>query len=145
MRKLTTLVFAAAVTACGGGGADSPTGTNPGGQSPTFDIALSGATLSVQQGATSPGILITVTRGGGLTAISDLSVEGAPAGVTALLTPASVASGVTSSTLVIVAGATAVPGPTNLIIRAKSAGLADKTAALSLTVTPAPSVGGFTL
>jgi hypothetical protein len=145
MRKLMTLVFAAAVTACGGGGSDSPTGTNPGGQTPAFDIALSGAALSVQQGATSPGILITVTRSGGFAANVDLSVEGTPVGITALLTPASVASGVTTSTLAFVAGASAVAGTTNLTIRAKGAGLADKTASVALTVTAAPFVGGFTL
>ena len=150
MRKLVTFVCAATfVAACGGGGSDSPTGTNPGTnpgtQTPTLDLAISGATVSVQQGATSGAVTLTITRGGGLTASVDLSVEGTPAGITPVLTPASVASGATSSVLTFVAGATAAVGTTNLTVRAKAAGVADKTAAVALTVTAAPAAGGFTL
>jgi hypothetical protein len=145
MRKLGTIAFAAALAACGGGGNDSPTGTNPGTQTPTLDLAISSATISVQQGSTSQGLTLSITRGGGLTASVDLSVEGVPAGVTPILTPASLASGVTSSILTLVAGSTTAPGTTNLTIRAKATGVADKTAALALTITAAPQPGGFTL
>ena len=145
MRKLVTFGLAAAVAACGGGGSDTPTGTNPGTQTPTLDLAISGATVSVQQGATSQGLTLSITRGGGLTANVDLSVEGAPAGVTPVLTPASLASGATSSVLTLVAGSTATVGTANLTIRAKATGVADKTASLALTVTAAAAPGGFTL
>lgn len=144
MRKLVTFGLAAAVAACGGG-SDTPTGANPGTQTPTLDLAISGATVSVQQGATSTGLTLTITRGGGLTANVDLSVEGAPAGVTPVLTPASLATGATASVLTLVAGSTATVGTANLTIRAKATGVADKTASLALTVTAAPAPGGFTL
>lgn len=145
MRKLVTFVFAAALAACGGGGTDSPTGTNPGTQTPTLDLAISSATVSVQAGSTSQGLTLSITRGGGLTANVDLSVEGTPAGITAVLTPASVPSSATSSILTLVAGSTTAAGTANLTIRAKATGVADKTVALALTVTAAPAAGAFTL
>src|SRR5215207_3945790 len=130
MRKLITVILAAGLTACGGGG-DSP--TNPGGgQTPTLGLALSGSAVSIQQGANAP-VTVTITRGGGLSASVDLSVEGAPAGVTATFAPASLGSSVTSSTLTIAAASGAAAGTTNLTIRAKSTGVADQTGALAVT------------
>jgi hypothetical protein len=139
MRKLMTVVLAAAVAACGGGGGDdTPTGTTP-----TLNLALSGSALSVVQGASNT-VTATITRGGGLTANVDLSIEGAPTGVTASFNPASLSSSVTSSTLTITAAAGAAAGTTSLTVRAKSTGVSDQTATLALTVTAA-SAGGFTL
>ena len=109
-----TLVLAATVAACGGGGDDTPTGTTP-----TLDLAISVSTLTVQQGGSGTAT-VTITRGGGLTANVDLSVEGAPTGVTTTLTPASLGSGVTSSSLSVNVAAGAAVEERRMIVRAKA-------------------------
>jgi len=143
MRKALVIVAAAAaLAACGGGGDDAPTGT--GGQTPTLSLSLSPTTLSVAQSG-SGTVGVTIARGGGLTANVDLSIEGAPTGVTGTFSPASLANGVTASTLTLNASSTATAGTANVTIRAKSTGVSDQTATVALTVTAASSGGGFTI
>jgi hypothetical protein len=143
MRKALAVLIAVGLAGCGGGGDDSgPTGT--GGQTPTLALSVSPATLSVQQSG-SGTVAITITRGGGLTANVDLSVEGAPTGVTGAFSPASLANGVTSSTLTLSASSTAAAGTSTVTVRAKSSGVSDQTATVALTVTAASSAGGFTI
>jgi hypothetical protein len=100
--------------------------------------------VSVQQSGSNT-VAITVARGGGLTANVDLSIEGAPSGVTGSFSPASLANGVTSSTLTLNASSSAAAGTSTITIRAKSTGVTDQTASLALTVTAGTAAGGFTL
>lgn len=153
MRKLM-IAFMVAVAACGGGG-DSPTATTPGGTTPggttptptpTLDMSLSVSSISVQQGA-SGTVAVTIVRGGGLTANADLTIEGAPAGVTASFSPASLTGSVLTSTLTLNAASTATVATTGLTVRAKATGVTDKTAPLSLAITAATvtPAGSYTL
>jgi hypothetical protein len=129
-RLMTAVAVAATVSACSGGDG----GTEP---TPTIDIALSAATLSIVQGANGT-VNLTLTRGGGFTEAVAVTVEGAPAGVTATAAPASIATGSTSSVITIAAGGTAAPGTYNLTVRATGTGVTAKTAPVALTVTAAP-------
>jgi hypothetical protein len=99
---------------------------------PVIAIALSASAQSVDQGATGAAITVTITRtnfGGTV----NLSVDGAPAGLTAQFTPAG-ATGNTSTLALSVGGAVA-GGVYNLTIRGAGAGVTDATAPLALTVT----------
>lgn len=129
-RLMSAVVAAMAVAACSGG---DDNGTEP---TPTIDIALSTATLSIVQGA-SGTVNVTVTRGGGYTGAVTVDVDGEPTGVT--VTPATIASGSTTGTITIAAAGTAAAATTALTVRATGSGVTDKTSALSLTVTAAPA------
>src|SRR5690242_20314204 len=115
MRKALVILAAAALAACGGGGDDGPTGTT--GQTPTLSLSISPTAVSVQQSGSNT-VAITIARGGGLAANVDLSLEGAPTGVTGSFSPASLANGVTSSTLTLNASSAATAGTSNITIRA---------------------------
>lgn len=130
-RLMTAMVAAATIAACSGG---DEGGTGP---TPTIDIALSNAALSVAQGANGK-VTVNLTRGGGFTGPVEIALTGQPAGVTATMTTP-IASGATSTEITIAAGATAAPGTTNLTVRATGAGVTEKTQTLALTVTAAPS------
>ena len=129
-RLMSAVVAALAVAACSGG---DDNGTEP---TPTIDLALASATLSIVQG-TSGTVNVTVTRGGGFAGAVTVDVDGEPTGVT--VTPATIASGSTTGTLTIAAAGTAAPATTALTVRATGTGVTDKTAALSLTITAAPA------
>lgn len=137
-RLMAALVAAATVAACSGGGDDNGTGPTP-----TIDIALSGNTLSVAQGA-SGTLNLTLTRGGGFAGAVTIDVTGEPTDVTATPAPASIAAGSTSSVITIAAGAGATAGTTTLTVHAAGTGVTEKTATFQLTITAAPA-GGFTL
>ncbi|MES3035206.1 MAG: hypothetical protein V4813_14510 [Gemmatimonadota bacterium] len=130
----------AALAACGG--SKSPTG----GSTPTASIGItSGApTLSVEQGASGSANL-TVSRtnfSGNVT----LTAEGVPTGVTATFTPATVASGATTSSLGLAIGAAAAPGTSTITVRARGTGVLDATTTIALTVTtPVSGTVGLTL
>jgi len=64
-----------------------------------------------------------------------LTVEGAPAGLTAIATPGSVEAATPSSTLLISATPSAEPGPATLTVRAKGDGIPDQTVTVDVTVT----------
>jgi uncharacterized membrane protein len=96
------------------------------------------AAAAVQGGSGSS--TITVTRVGGFTGSVSLALEGAPAGVTGAFLP-NPATGTTSTLNLSVAG-TVAPNVYNLTVRGTTAGLADQTVSLQLTVTLAE---GFTL
>ena len=90
-RRALLIILAAAVSSCGGA-ADGV--VDPG------SIALtrgSGTGTMTVGGTTS--FSVAVVRSGSFTGAVDLSVEGLPAGVTALVAPPQLAAGVTASTL----------------------------------------------
>jgi hypothetical protein len=134
-RLMTAMIAAATLTACSGG---DDGGTNP---TPTIDLALSAATLSVVQGA-SGTVTGTLTRAGGFAGDVAVTVEGAPTGVTAA--QVTVAANATSGVVTIATTAATAPGTYPLTVRATGNGVTAKTASLSLTVTAAP-VPAYTL
>jgi len=128
-----------AAAACGGGD-DDTTGPTP---TPAIGISVSPTSLSLAQGANG-SVTATVSRSGGFAGSIDLSLEGAPTGVTASFSPASVAAGATTSTITITAAASTTPGNYTLTLRAKGTGATDQTASVALTVT-AVATGAYTM
>jgi len=128
------LALALALGAGCGGDDGGPTDPETG----SISIALSPTSMSLVQGE-SGTTTVALTRGGGFTGAVDLSLEGAPAGVTGTFSPATIASGGTSSTLTLAAGAAAAPGTHTLTVRARGDGVSERTAALALTVEAAPN------
>jgi hypothetical protein len=106
-----------------------------------FSLALSTGAVSVEQGkSATAGIAITPTAP--FTGPVNLSLAGAPAGVTPTFEPAAIPGGATTSTLTLSAALDAPPGVYPLTVLATGSGVPDQTAPLTLTVTVAP---GFTL
>ncbi|MFN0178933.1 MAG: beta strand repeat-containing protein [Gemmatimonadales bacterium] len=103
-------------------------------------LSLNPPTISLAQGA-SGDVAVTLTRTN-FTANINLTLEGAPQGVTGTFAPAA-ATG-TASTLTLQVGASVVAGSYNLVVRAAGQGVTDKTAPLALTVT-AVVTGSYTL
>lgn len=122
-----------ALGACSGdddGGITNPTGT--------ISVTLGTTTITLAQGQSNT-VLVSVTRSDGFDGAVALSVTGAPSGVTGTFSPASVASGSTSSTLTLSVSASAATGSHALTVHASAAGIAEKTATLTLVVNAPPS------
>ena len=114
-----------------------PTGPgNPGGAG-AIAIAVASSPVTITQGQTGTAA-ITLTRTAPFTAAAELTLEGAPTGVTGAFAPASVAAGTTTSTLTLTAATTATAGTYAATIRARGAGVSDATVPLSIVVTAAP-------
>jgi hypothetical protein len=107
-------------------------------------LSASVTTVSVARGQ-SGTVTVTVTRTGSFTGPVSLQPTNMPAGVTALFSAPSVASGSTTSTLTITASASAAPGTTTLTIVGNGAGAAHQTLAIQLTVTGGAQAGPFTM
>ena len=127
-RLMSVVVATATLTACG-----DDDSTNP---SATIAIALSPATVSVQQGANGTAT-VALTRSGGFTGDVAIAVEGLPTGVT--VAPVTIGASSTSGVLTFTASATAAPATTTVTVRATGTGVTAKTATLALTVTAAPA------
>jgi hypothetical protein len=153
VHRLSITVAAFTVVACGGGGGDGgggggttpPPTQPPPAETPAFSLSLGAPTAAVVAGA-STTVTITVTRTGGFTGAVDLTVSGAPTGVTATLQPTQLGGTVTSGVLTIATIAAAPLGSATLTVRATGPGVAERTATLTLTVTaPPPAAGAFSL
>ncbi len=102
---------------------------------PDFRVVLSAGTLGVAQGGTG-SVTVTLTRTT-FEGVVDLSLDGAPAEVTATFTPSTVWR--EPSTLAITVGERVSPGSYPLVVRGVAPGSGfptDRTAALTLIVTP---------
>lgn len=124
---------------CAGDGGSAPP-TTPVTPAPTpgsISVTAAVSALSVVQGQ-SGTVSLTVARVGSFTGAVDLTVEGAPSGVTAAIAPVSVGAGATSATLSLQLSAAAAAGTTTLTVRARGTGVSDATAAIALTVTVPP-------
>jgi len=108
---------------------------------PSFDLALSPGTLTIEAGKTGTSV-ITITRKGGFAGAVTLSASGLPTGVTAAFDPAAPTG--TTSTLTLTVGSGATTGTSTISVTGSATGQASKTASLALTVSPAP-VPGFTM
>ncbi|MDH3205821.1 MAG: hypothetical protein OEO79_04375 [Gemmatimonadota bacterium] len=104
----------------------------------SYALALNPTTISIGQG-TSGAVDVTLSRTNYTDAV-DLSLEGAPAGVTGNFSVDPVAG--TASVLTLDVGGSVTPGDYNLTVRGTSTSLADETAGLTLTV---PTPAGFSL
>ena len=146
MRSLTcrrvgaaAAVLAAAAVGCGGGGDGGGGGVTP--PSAAITVSLSAGSLTVMQGQ-SGTVTMTVTRMNGFAGDVDLTIEGAPSGVTATCTPWKIPSGSASASLELAVGPTVAAGTYTMTVRGRGAGVADHTVTLSLTVGVA---GSYTL
>ncbi len=135
---LGALITVLIASGCSGNGGDTddPSGP-PAGTPGTIALALSGGAGTLT-GAGTANATITVTRGGSFTGTVTLSVEGAPAGVTATASPASLPAGTTGSALTITSTAAAAPGTYPLTVRATGTGVTPATATWSLTIQDPP-------
>ena len=97
-----------------------------------FSIGASPASLSLTQGASGTSAISTAVTSGSAGTVS-LGVSGAPAGVTASLSPASVSAG-GSSTLTVTVAASAAPGSYTLTVTGTE-GSAAHFATVTLTIT----------
>lgn len=119
------LLILAVVAGCNPGTDNS----NPG----SIALTLSASTGSVARGSQ---ILVTasVIRAGSFTGDVNLTVTGAPAGVTTPITDVVTAGSLTIATVTFRASATAAAGVYPLIIHAMGTGVTESTAAYQLTV-----------
>lgn len=106
---------------------------------PGFTLTAAPAALSATagQGGTST---VTLARTGNFTGDIALTVTGAPAGVTATLSPATLTGTGATSTLTIASTGATVPGTYNLTVRGNSAGQTERTAVVAFTVNAAPGI-----
>jgi Big-like domain-containing protein len=116
---------------------------NPGTQTPDFVLSASPGSVSVAQGGSTRSTISTAAAGGFNSAVS-LSVSGLPTGVTATLSPSSIAApGNGSSTLTFNASSTAGTGAFNVTVTASGGGITH-TATVALGVTAAGGGGSTT-
>jgi hypothetical protein len=128
-------------------GACSKDSTNPdpgnNGGNPGITLTLSAGTLSLVQG-TNGTLTATIARAGGFTGTVTIEVTGAPSGMTATPSPASIPSNSTTSTITIAPGVSLAPGNYTVTVRASGTGVSAVTQTFTVTVTAA-STGSFTL
>ncbi len=104
-----------------------------------FAISASPSSVSVAQGAAGSSTISTSVTSGSASTVS-LALSGAPSGVTASVSPASVTAG-GSSTLTLSASTTATAGTYTITVKGTE-GTASHSTSVSLTVTPAGGGGG---
>ncbi len=108
---------------------------------PAITLAVGSPTLSATVGA-SVTSTVTIARVGTFVGDVALSLDAPPVGVTAVFTPATIATGGTTASVSISAGSTAVPGIYTLTVRGTGTGISAQTATITLTIVAAPT---FTL
>lgn len=133
-RGATIAMLAGALASCNGdddGGTTGPTGS--------IQLAVSPASLSVQQG-TSGTVTVTLTRGGGFSGTVAVAFEGLPAGLTATSVPATLSGTTTSATVTVTASASVTPATYTATVRATATGVGDATTTFAVEVTATPNV-----
>lgn len=105
---------------------------------PTVSLSVGSGSVTVPRGG-SITVPITIVRGGGFTEAVFLSAINLPAGVTASLSPSTIASGATTSTLTLSASIGAPLGTSTMNVRTSALDVAAQTAPLNVTVTDATS------
>lgn len=104
---------------------------------PDFALTASPASITLTGGASGTSA-IAIARSGGFTGNVTLALEGAPAGVTGTFAPN--ATNANASVLTIATTSATVAGTYNLVVRGTATGQADRTTAVSLTVSPVPAI-----
>jgi hypothetical protein len=133
-RALIASSLLVALSACGGGG----DGTTDPPDNQAITVAVSPSSFTIVAG-TSENVTVSVTRSGGFEGLIALTVEGAPNGVSATMTPSPIPNGTTSATVTVTALASTVPGTYTITLRATGPGVTAKTATVTLTVAAPPS------
>lgn len=127
---------------------------NPAPVQGSFTLSAAPAVLGIAQGSTGQST-ITITRAGGFTGAVTLALTGTSTGITASFNPAVVPAGSTTAVMTItVAPPAATPpaappmatplGDYPLVVTGTATGVANATAGLTVSVTPAPG-GSFTM
>jgi hypothetical protein len=99
---------------------------------PKVVLSVTSSAATVAQGAsTTVSVFVARTN---FTKTLVVTVEGAPVGITAIVTPANVDNGIPSTVLLITAAATATPGPVTLTVRGTGDGISETTVTVNLTV-----------
>jgi P2-related tail formation protein len=135
------LIVTCVLSACSG---DDPVRPDP-----AIALSVSPATISLQQGR-GDSVVVLVESLNGFASTVTLSVEGVPAGVVTGFTLGSasiplLANGGTATGLWITVNASAAPGNHTLTVRARSQGVDDQTARVTLTVIHAPATLALSL
>ncbi len=105
---------------------------------PTYELTATGSPVSVPQGGNGQ-VTVTLARSGGFAASVALTIEGAPAGLSASFNPAATTG--TTATLTIVAAAGLASGTYTLTIRGTAAGQPDKITTVQVLVTAVTASG----
>lgn len=114
------------------GGDGSP--TEPG----TMVLGLSDPSLSVIAGRAG-AIGLTVLRGGSFSGPVTITVDGMPAGVTAVVTPATVAAAQSAGVIEVAVAAGTLPATATLTVRARGDGVPEQSRTVALTILPPPA------
>lgn len=144
-RRFLAIMLAAAIGlggACGGEPTSPPPPPGPPPPPPpppgVISIAPSVGSVVIQQGAQA-SITVLVVRAGNFTGAVAVAVEGLPAGVTAAQSNISTTGANTTTTITFTVSTSAVPGRTDLVLRATGNGVADAAVLFSLQVIAPPT------
>jgi photosystem II stability/assembly factor-like uncharacterized protein len=110
---------------------------DPSGPAASIQVAVSPATLTLEQGQ-SGTVTLTLTRGGGFSGTVSVAVSGLPAGVTASVSPSPLTGATTSAIVTVTVGPQVAPGTYTATVQASAAGVGSVTATYQLTVTARP-------
>lgn len=121
------------LAACGGGSSDGGTTVEP---TPFITLTAETAALSVPRGANAT-TTITVARGGGFGGDVALAaaLSGSPPGLSAVVSPATVASNASTSTLTVTTTGSTPAGTYQVVVTGFGTGVLTASAAVNLTVT----------
>ena len=115
---LLAIALASVVSACGSSGSDGGIV----GVGPAIRVATSATPIALHAGADAQAT-IDISRTGGYTGAVTLAASGAPSGVVASFSPATVAGDVTQSVLTLTASTTAAPGTYQIPVAGSGAGV----------------------
>ncbi len=132
LRGVVGLILGTVVAGCSSSGGS--TGPGP---TPSISLSLSPTSASVLQGG-STIVTATLTRSGGFSGTVDLTVTGAPAGVTGTIGAPQTSGGSTTAPVTVAVAASVAAGNYTLTVTGTGSGVSNATATFSLTVT----VGG---
>lgn len=133
---LWPLILASTLAIAAGCGSDD-NGRSQTGPLPAIAIALSAGSATIAQGASSD-IQVTITPSGGFTGTAELTLGGAPSGVSASVGNRQTSAGVTTATVTISVALSTAPGTYSLTLTGTGPNVVDKHAPFTLIVAAVP-------